>query len=290
VAPAARVKSRLIVNLILLAALVALGLYVYLRPESETAPDSAITTLKREQVDRIRVERRGSPTIELDKRGGEWYLRAPFKTRADVFQVDRLLDVAAATSKQKLPRTDLARFELDPPRVVVTLNDQSFAFGAVNEVTNEQYMALGDAVYLVPPYLGYGIPTDASKLISHRLLGPGEAPSGFDFGRWKAIKDGQGKWSLSGALPRQDALSQDDLNRWADEWKIVSSLAAEPHRGARARERVSVRLGADKAIVFEILAREPEVRLLRTDENVLYKLGAEAGRRLLDPWAVAEKT
>jgi hypothetical protein len=31
------------------------------------------------------------------------------------------------------------------------------------------------------------------------------------------------------------------------------------------------------------------VNLLRADENMRYRLGAEAGKRLLDPWSVAAK-
>jgi hypothetical protein len=288
VATSQSVKSRLLVNLVLLLALVGLGLYAYLRPDPEAqTPGVAVTQLKREQISHIRVEPRGGPTIELARHGEQWRLEAPQRLRADGFQVDRLLDIVTVNSKEKLPRAELARFDLAPPRVSVTLNEQNFAFGAINEITNEQYLATADAVYLVPPHLGYGIPTEPSKLISPRLLGPDEAPMAFDFGRWKAVKDGQGKWSLSGTLPSKEALSQDDLNRWADEWKLVTSLAAQPHRAARGREAVTLSVAGGRKIRFEILAREPQVRLLRVDEGIAYQVGPEVGRRLTDPWTVA---
>ena len=282
-------KSRLLVNLVLLLALAGLGLYAYLRPNKAPEPGIAVSQLKREQVQSIRVAPRGSPAIELQKRGDQWYLQAPYATRADSFQVDRLLDLVTATSREKLAHADLARFDLSPPRVTVTLNSESYAFGAVNEITNEQYLATADAVYLVAPHLGYGVPIEPAKLISPRLLGPAETPTAFDFGGWKAVKDADGKWHLSGALPNKTPLSQDDLNRWADEWKLVTSLSAEPHRGPRARDAVTVSVTGGRSVRFEILAREPQFRLLRTDEGIRYQVGADAGRRLTDPWAVAAK-
>lgn len=288
-APAQSVKSRLLVNLALLLALLGLGLYAYYRPEEAPPPGVAVSQLKREQISHIRVEPRGGPGIELTRHGAQWRLEAPQRTRADNLQVDRLLDIVTARGKEKLPRIELARFDLAPPRVAVTLNDQTFAFGAINEITNEQYVATADAVYLVPPHFGYSIPTDPSRLISARLLGPDEAPTGFDFGRWKAAKGEQGKWNLSGAPPSKEPLSQDDFNRWADEWKLVTSLAAQPHRAARGREGVTVTLAGGRTIRFEILARKPQVTLLRVDEGIAYQVGAEVGRRLTDPWAVAAK-
>ncbi len=288
-AAAQGVKSRLLLNLALLVALTALGLYAYLRPKQEEPPSFAVSQVKRDEVSRIRLERRGAATVELEKSGGQWRLLAPYRTRADVFQVDRLLDITAATSKQKLPPADLQRYGLSPASVKVTLNDQTFAFGALNEITNEQYVASGDALYLVAPYLGYGIAADASKLLSHRLLGEDEAPVGFDFGRWAASKDDNGKWSISGSPPKKDTLPPDDLNRWADEWRMTSSLAVEPHRGPRHGDRVTVKLRGGKIVAFQILGRDSEVKLLRADENMRYRLGADAGARLLDPWLAAAR-
>lgn len=283
------VKSRLLVNLALLAALIALGLFAYLRPKPEPSPGIAVSQVKRDEVDRIRLERRGAAAIELAKGGGGWEMLVPFKSRADRFQVDRLLDIAAATSKQKLPAAELQRYGLAPAAVTVTLNDQRFAFGALNEITNEQYVASGDAVYLVATYLGYGIPTDATRLLSHRLLGEDETPVAFDFGRWKAAKDDSGKWSISGSPPNKEPPAADDLNRWADEWKLASGLSVEPHKGARRGDRVLVTLSAGQAVSFIVLSRASEVQLLRTDENMRYRLGADAAGRLLDPWTAAAK-
>jgi hypothetical protein len=290
VAAAQGVKARLLVNIALVAALLALALYAYFRPQPKAATGMPVTTLARDAVVRIRVEPRGAPPIELEKSAAGWAMTAPYRTRVDALHTDRLLDIVAATAKQKLPRSDLARFDLTAPRVRVTLNDQRFDFGAVNELTNEQYLATADGVYLVPPYLGYGISTDPAKLISRHLLATDEAPVSFQFGGWSAAKDDNGKWLLHGKLPSAQPLSQDDLNRWADEWKATSSLETAPYRGRPGREQVTLTTREGKRITFQILSREAQTRLVRSDERMEYRLGAEAGRRLLDPWSVAAKS
>jgi hypothetical protein len=40
---------------------------------------------------------------------------------------------------------------------------------------------------------------------------------------------------------------------------------------------------------MEIAQKQPEFLLVRTDENMQYRFGAEVGRRLLDPHVVAGK-
>lgn len=284
-------KSKVILNLVLVLALAALALYAYFRPKGESAPEIRLSQLKRDEIARITVEHRGSPTIQLEKRDGKWRLTAPLTTRADPNQVDRLADIAGATAKQKLPATELGRFDLDSPATRVTLNDQAFSFGRINDVTYEQYVAAGDGVYLIAPFFGYGIPTEATKLVSRKPLDDGEIPVAFDFGRYRFVRDDKGKWSAEGAFPRKKdtPLSQDDFNRWADEWGVTSALSAEPSRGGGARERLVVRFRNGKAVTMEILQKQPEFLLVRTDENMQYRFGAEVGRRLLDPYVVAGK-
>lgn len=284
-------KSKILVNLVLVLLLTGLVLYAFYRPKEKSDPGIRLTQLKRDDIIRITVERRGSPTIQLQKRDGGWRISAPLQTRADPVQVDRLTDIATATAKHKLPPGDPGRYQLDPPQVKLTLNDQAFAFGRINDVTYEQYVATAGAVYLVAPFYGYGIPTEVTKLASRKLLDDAEVPVAFDFGRYRIAKDDRGTWTIEGAYPAQQGkpLSQDDFNRWADEWRFTSSLGAEPRRSARGKDRLAVQFKDGKKVTMEIAQKQPEFLLVRSDENMQYRFGAEVGRRLLDPHVVAEK-
>ena len=284
-------KSRLILNLVLLLALLGLGLYAYYRPgEKENKPHIALTDLKRNSIDRVRVQRDSGMDMQIAKRNGTWIMSSPYQTRVDSLQVDRLLDITSATASQRFPAEDLKRYGLDPAPVIVTLNDQSFGFGSINDVTNEQYVASAGNVYLVRTYLGYNVPRDVTGLFSHKLLADNEIPDAYDFGNWKAAKNEKGAWTLQGDLhtEREVTPTPNELNVWAAEWNLASALSVTPFEGKPHGERVEIKLTNGSSATFRVLSRKPDVQLLRVDENMVYQLGPDAGGRLLDPYRVAD--
>ena len=284
-------KSRILLNLALIAALVALSLVTYFKPWQGGTPSIKLTQLKRDDITRIVIEPRGATAIKLEKLDGAWRITAPLTAQAEDTQVDRLVDIVNAIAKQKLANADPGQFDLNPPQVRVTLNDQAIAFGRINDITYEQYAATADGIYLVPPLYGYGIPTDATKLLSRHLLDAGEVAVAFDFGRYRIERDDKGTWAASGefAPAKEQPLSQDDFNRWADEWRYTSALSVEPDKSSPAREQVGVRFKSGKTVIMRIVQKEPDFQLVRSDNAMRYHFGVEVGQRLLDPRAVAKK-
>lgn len=282
-------KAKIWINLALIAALVGLSLYVYFKPWQSTPPALKLATFKRDDIDRISVEPRTGTPYRLEKSAGEWRIVAPLQALADQTQVDRLLDIASAPAKQKLAHPDRSQLGLDPPQVRVTLNDRSFDFGRVNDITYEQYVAVAGEVYLVPPLYGSGIPLEAAKLLSRRLLAPQEIPVSFDFGRYRIVRDDKGVWSAAGqfATAPDKSLSQDDFNRWADEWRYTSALRVAPATGGNAGERLIVRFKDGRNVTLRVLKKQPQFELVRDDNALRYSFGVDVGRRLLDPRVVA---
>jgi hypothetical protein len=284
-------KSKVLLNLALIAALVALSLYAYFKPWQETAPTIKLTLLKRDDISRITIEPRTATAIKLEKHDGAWRVVSPVTAQAEASQVDRLVDIVNAHAKRKLSSPDLSQFELNPPQVRVTLNDQAIAFGRINDITYEQYVATADGVFLVPPLYGYDIPTDVGKLLSRKLLDSGEVPVAFDFGHYRIERDDKGTWTVSGefAIAKGEPLSQDDFNRWADEWRFTSGLSVEPDPNSVTREQVSVRFKSGKTVSMKIVKKEPDFQLVRGDNGMRYHFGVDVGHRLLDPRVVAKK-
>ncbi|MEO8156289.1 MAG: hypothetical protein ABI648_00720 [Betaproteobacteria bacterium] len=284
-------KAKVLLNLSLIAALVALSLYAYYKPWQSSAPVIKLSQLKRDDVTRILVEPRGAASYKLEKRDGVWHIVAPLHAQAEVTQVDRLVDIVNATAKQKLTNVDLAQFDLNPPLVRVTLNDQAFAFGRINDITYEQYVAATDGVYLAAPFYGYGVATDVTKMLGRRLLDEGDVPVAFDFGRYRIVRDDKGKWDATGdfTVTPDQPLSQDVFNQWADEWRHTSALSVAPDKGSHASEQIKVRFKDGKTVVMYILQKQPDFQLVRSDNAMRYHFGAEVGRRLLDPRVVAKK-
>jgi hypothetical protein len=291
VAAAQGMNARVVLNLGLIAVLLALSLFMYYRAAHDVTPEMRITPLKRDEVNRIVIEPRGAPTIKLEKHDGAWRLVAPLAASAEMTQVDRLVDIVNANAKQKLANPDRAQLDLVTPPVRVTLNDQAVAFGRVNDITYEQYVEIAGNVYVVPPLYGYGIPTDVTKLLGRRLLDSNETPVAFDFGRYKIVRDEKGTWTATGDFPvaKEAPLSQDDFNRWADEWRHTSALSVAPDKDARSTDQIVVKFKDGKSVTMKILQREPDFQLMREDSAMRFHFGAEVGRRLTDPRVIARK-
>lgn len=273
-------KARLLLNLGLAALVVALALLVWLKPKTSAPPEFRLTTLAAPDVRRIAIDKPGQPAIVLHKSAAGWRLDAPFSARADHPAVERLLEILAAASSQRFPATDLGRFQLDPPLLRLTLNDQEFRFGTQNPLTGEIYIATTDQVYLVAPrYLASALRMPAD-FAARAFLAEEEKPAGFDFADLQLTLQGDGKWSVT--PPRQD-LGPDDLNRWRDEWVHASALLAQPHDGTPPLETFRLHLRDGRSITCQVLKREPELVLLREDERLQYHFPADVGKRLLHP-------
>ncbi len=271
-------KSRLLLNLALAALVVMLALLVWLKPKPMAQTEFKLSTLASASISRIVIEKPGQPAIVLQKNPAGWRLSAPFQARAEGRTVGRLLETLAATSLQRFPATDLGRFQLDQPLLRLTLNDQEFSFGTQNTLTGEVYIATRGSVYLVAPsYLANALKMPAD-FAAQAFLAEDEKPVGFEFANLKLSRNSDGKWSVSPARPDW---SQDDINRWVDEWRNASSLVTQPYDGTPPQESFTLRLANGKLIPCKILRREPELVILREDEKLQYHFPAEIGKRLL---------
>jgi len=276
-----------IVNLLLLIGVAALAAYALYGRKGDDPPQHRIAALAGSEVTRIAIEPREGKGMLLEKQGEDWFLAQPMRARADRIQVDRLLDLLSARSKEKLAATDLQRFDLDAPAIKVTFNQHSMAFGISNPLSQDQYVLSGDAVYLLGAYYRSMLPDSPARMLTHALFRRDEKPTGFVLKAFR-IEQRDGNWQLTPA-PRdpQAKPSQDELNHWIDDWRLASSLLTQPASGKPARESVEVRLADGRTLKLGILQREPELVLVRTDEKLTFYFSGEMARRLLAPPAAA---
>ena len=264
---------------ILAAAVAALGLFVYLKPGTDATLEHALSAATPGAARTIRVERSGTAPVVLEKRGEDWFLTSPLAARAGAPQVERLLAVAGAKSAVRLAATDLARFDLERPAVRLTIDGERFDFGIVNEISREQYVLAGGTVHAVSARYGAALPAGPADLLDRQLLARSEVPEHIELNGFSMSREG-GKWV---SKPPGGDLSQDDLQRWADDWRHASALRVEPFGRGTPVAEVRIRLRDGTALALGVLSREPEVVLLRTDEKLVYYLSKAAAQRLLSP-------
>jgi hypothetical protein len=268
----------------------ALGAWIYYKPAAPTRASHALSTLKAQDVHRIRIERTAqaaapASVVVLERTEDRWRVTEPFAARAEAPQVDRLLAMLDAQSVARYPAKDLARYGLEQPAVTITLNDETFALGAVNSNTREQYVLARDSVYAIPLVQRTTVPRDAGALVSRALFAPGEEPVRFDLPGFSAALE-DGSWTFT---PAGDEPGPDERNGWVGAWRQATAVQAARHDGRQAAENLSVRLKDGRTIAFGVLQRAPELVLLRADEGIQYHFFADTAKRLLSPPGAATK-
>ena len=271
-------KRNLWVNIALLTAVAALALIAYLKPH-QGQPEHGLSVLKAADARTIKIEIAAGAPIVLERAASGWRLAAPFAARANEFQAQRLLEILAAASKDRFPAAGLARFELNEPRARLTINQQVFSFGAVNPVSNEQYVLTQDGIYLIALRYGAALPKDALQLVNQQLFAPEEAPVALEFQEFR-IAQQDGKWVMSPAVADS---SQDDINRWIDEWRLATAFAMLPTSNRKPLATIKARLRSGNEVTLTVLEREPQLVLARSDLPFEYQFAGGAAKRLLAP-------
>jgi hypothetical protein len=274
-------KSRLWLNVALLAVVGAIALFVYLRPRHDSA-DHRLSAITPGEARKITIERGAAPAIVFERGDRGWRLTAPFAARADGVRIAAVLDVLGATSNEMLPAQGLARYDLDPPQVRLTINDQVFTFGAVNALAQAQYVATGGSVYLIALNYGQALPASAYDVAARDIFAPAETPVGFEFKDFRVALD-EGLWKLT---PPAD-VGADDIARWVSAWRYANALAVLPSSGRTPLATVSIALKDGSAIRLSVLERTPRIIVRRDGDPFEMQLAGSAGATLLAPPSAA---
>lgn len=264
---------------VMLAAVAGLGLWLSLRPPQVRSAHERVSNTTVDRVHAARVEWPGKASVELEQSGGTWRIVAPHAGRADGLQVDRILSLLQATAELVLPATDLARFELDTPRARITADGVTYAMGGVNPVTGGVYLLRGNQVLLLASRYAAVIPADPEALRDRRVLGAQETPAAFSFPQFTVVQQA-GKWNVS---PADGDLSQDDLLRWVEGWRLASALRTEAFDGPAPATHITVVLRDGRRIAIGVTELEGEIAFTRYDEHMRYYFFANSARHLLAP-------
>ena len=280
-APLAR---RWLLNLALLALVVALALLLWLRPDGDAESEAApLTPLARDAIRTIVIERGGEPAVRLTQSDGAWRLTAPLEARVDAFTLDTLLDLAGAPADRPVPleNGDLGRFGLAPPELSVRLNDTTVHFGAAHPLEDRRYAQHGERVYLLPVRFYRAAASPYTNFIDTRLIEPGRKLAALALPGF-ALTLEDGTWRREPAI---ESLSSDRINAFIDDWKHARALRVQQYADEPVRERITLTLegpeGGQSRVTVGILAREPELVLYRPDEGLQYHFPQAMAERLL---------
>ena len=282
----------------MLAFVAALVAFLYLRPKTDASNQVAheVTTLKLADFNVIKVEFPTQAPTSFEKIDGLWRMTAPYKTRADQLSVQRILSIIAAKTKDKFTAEDKEKFGLNNPQLRLKLSGatgtEEFVFGTFNTVTDEQYVAYKDSVYLLPSNYADAASTQAIELIDKNPLAQTEAKQivGFDYAhleQWEEIglqvDITDGKWKTNAPKSK---ITQNELNEWLDfSWKQAQSKQVELYTPDRkiTYPSFNIKLKDGTKVHFDKIQESPDLLLARPDEGLLYHFANDVGFTMLNP-------
>lgn len=295
-------KKRWVLNLVLFLVVAGLVTFLYTRPKQAATLDDTveISNYKLAEFNAVSVEFPTKAAVTFEKVAGLWRLTSPYKTRADQASVQRIISIIAAKSKQKIVSNDLEKFGLSNPSLKLKLfrgsstkdtsNFEEFLFGTYNPVTDEQYVAHKNAIYLLSNIYSEAASTQAIELIDKSPLKSTEKVAGFDLShleQWESTRlnvdlvNGQWKASIPTAKPQQN-----ELNEWLD-YSWVHTLAKSVEFYTPDHKTVypslEVKMADGTKVHFDKIQESPEFILGRPDEGITYHFAADVGFTMLNP-------
>jgi hypothetical protein len=270
-------------NLALLVFISALAVFAWYRsayPPGDTI--STLTDIDPEAVRHVQIEQPRQPVMVLERTEGGWRMRAPLQARADTLAVDALLRLARAPVEGTVAPGDgkLARYGLEPPSLIARFDNAEIRFGEMHPLKDIHYVQYGPTVRLISSRHYAQTAAKYTNLIDTRLIEPGRKITGFKLPRFVlTLKDGT--WQRQPDLP---SLSSDRINAFVDDWRHARALQVEKDVGRKPTEQVILTFedepGHPTTLRLGVVARTPELVLVRPDEGLEYHFPEAVGRRL----------
>lgn len=279
-------RSRLIVNLVLLAVVAGLAVFALYRPgtQQESRP-SALTPLSADDVVRIQLQRPDKKDVVMERESTGWRMREPVQGRVAGFRARELAGLATAEvfAQFPAPADGLAQYGLESPQATVVLNDLAVALGDTNPVNHRRYVLRGGRVYLIADTQLAHATAKAVDLLDTRLFGDGIDPLALRLPS-VTLTQRDGSWS---AEPPRDGLDPDSITQLVEQWRFARARRVGVYDGPTPEQTVAVDYrrapdGERERIEIGVLRRESDTVLVRLDEGLAYHFDSATARRLLD--------
>lgn len=234
--------------------------------DDQKLDQTALTTLKPDQVESIRIET-ADGSIQLDKKQQRWFISSPFIWFADNVAAERIASLASSTYHSKLPKSeiDLSSLGLSIPKAVVTLNQKAIYFGTTNQIASRRYLLIDSTVYLADdihfPFISHGI----AGLVDKRLLPAGSGLKSLRFPDF-TLTHQQDNW-LSDKAPQQAAKAAELINNW----QTQAAANVKPYKSSLTPlKKIIAEFDNSQSSEFYLLSIQPEIIIARPDMKLQF--------------------
>lgn len=170
-------RSRWLVNLLLLILVIALGALMHWELEQGRRV-ATLTGLLPEQITEITIQRPERPVVHLVQGVDGWRMEAPYQVPAETGRIGELSRIAGTRVHRSLPQgTDAELLGLDADNLRLTLNGLVLRFGDLDPIAQHRYVTIGEQVHLIGDGFFHHLSASAEDYVDRKLL-----PAGFQAG------------------------------------------------------------------------------------------------------------
>lgn len=258
-------KSRQLINLLLLIVIIALGAVAYLRPGLDEPEATALTSLGSDDIERITLTTT-QDTIEFEKQGDNWWLAGEPQRLADKLQVEQLTDIARLVPARRYAADELSpeKLGLSDNSPALALNNLRFIIGDTAPLNKLRYLQRDNEIFLVKDLLGNFITARENQFISRNLF-----PSNTSI---KHI-------NITGF----EDMPADDRNQLMQHWETAQAIWVRSlNPDSDWQQTIGLTLADDRTIRYQLRFDDEDMVLGRIDWDVEYHMGNRAEQLLLD--------
>jgi hypothetical protein len=168
--------------LLLVFLALALTLVVVFEPGRERPPATVpLTTVDVTTLERLTIRRAGEPAIEIERRGGHWWLTAPWPAPvpALAYRIESTLGLLAARREhsQAVAGLDLSQFALDPPLLELEAGGEQLRFGNTHPINRQRHVQRAEELLRIADFHFSAIDVDAAEWVATAPLPPEVSPT-----------------------------------------------------------------------------------------------------------------
>lgn len=273
-------KTRLIINLLLVLLVTALGLIAWLKPGQEEAQTARLTTLDLTAINSISIEREQAETIQLSRDKNQWLITKPITALALAGKIERLIKISQITPPVRYPleSISLKEFGLKPPLVRIQFNEQALSIGGTESVHSRRYVSDDTQLYLLDDTFLHHLTAPLSAFIDTRLLPDGAQITSLQTPTIKLQKNKDNSWQNS--LKPAEILSADAVQMLFDEWRFARAISVSTQWGNAPGEEINLTLSNDQTLTFTLLRQANDVLLISSDKKLAYTLSVDKYQKM----------
>ena len=270
-------KSRMALNLGLLALVAILAAVAVMKPGKKEEPQATLLAGKLDALSRVSLQNK--ETLTFEKRDGLWWLTAPFAAPVNQVRMRQLLEVGQAASSAHYPikPEELAQFGLEKPQATLTLGDSILQFGTTDPINMRRYVRKGDTLHLVDDNFFHHLTASATDYVDKKLIPEGAKIRQIELPGLKAMKGADGHWT---AEPAGDGKT--DWAELASTWATARAIEVKRLEKDSQGDTIRITLNEGSPIEFIILRKQPALTLARRDLGLQYEITADTSRDLLN--------